>query len=229
MARMTAEQMAKTLNPAKAMAIEKPVIVDGRVRDISASHDYNDKLRNLKAHEKSLRDIGIYTVGTDPELFYLQYKHSLTALFDKKPWRYPTAEILAESIGEYFRIMFENHQSPTVAGLCSWLGISTATLKKWEENQNSMPYFDVMSNAVNFIQALIEQGAVNSTISAQVYQFMGKNYFGMSDSNRIEHIVVDKYSDADKQAIIDDMDGVLDVDFEEIPPDAIEDETNPDE
>lgn len=216
MARMTSEKMAKRINPAKAMKVDTPVIVDGRVRDISASHDYNDKLRNLKEHEKSIRDIGIYTAGTDPALFYEQYKHSIVALFDKKPWRYPSAELLAQNIGEYFKLMFENNQSPTVAGLCSWLGIGTTALKKWEENQNSMPYYDIMSNAVNFIQALIEQGAVNSTISAQVYQFMGKNYFGLSDSNRIEHVVVDKYSDADKRAIIDDMDGVLDADYADI-------------
>lgn len=227
MARMTSEKMAKRLNPAKALKLDTPVIVDGKVKDISASHDYNDKIRNIKEHQTVVRDIGIYTAGTDPALFYEQYKHSLTALFDKKPWRYPTGELLAQNIGEYFKLMFENQQSPTVAGLCSWLGISTSALKKWEENQNSMPYFDIISNAVNFIQALIEQGAVNSTISAQVYQFMGKNYFGLSDSNRIEHVVVDKYSDADKRAIIDDMDGVLDADYSDVTP--LEIEENPTE
>lgn len=227
MARMTSEKMAKRLNPAKALKLDTPVIVDGKVKDISASHDYNDKIRNIREHQTVVRDIGIYTAGTDPALFYEQYKHSLTALFDKKPWRYPTGELLAQNIGEYFKLMFENQQSPTVAGLCSWLGISTSALKKWEENQNSMPYFDIISNAVNFIQALIEQGAVNSTISAQVYQFMGKNYFGLSDSNRIEHVVVDKYSDADKRAIIDDMDGVLDADYSDVTP--LEIEENPTE
>ena len=215
--RMTATDMAKRLNPVKASKMTSPVIVDGRVKEIEDSHDYNDKIRNLKEFEKSDRDIGIYIAGTDPELFYQQYKHSIVAMFDKKPWNYPTGEILAESIGDYLRLMFANHQSPTVAGLCSWLGISTSALKRWEENQNSVPYYDIISNAVNFNQGLIEPGAVSGTISAQIYQFLGKNYFGLSDSNRMEHVVISKYSEADKNAIIDDMDGVLEAEYSDAP------------
>lgn len=216
-------EAAMMINPEKALKVSIPYINKGKVVDAKNINDYDTKVRALKETKVADKEMGVYHKGVDPKIYYEQFKHSICSQYSHTPWKYPSSEMLEQAIDDYFRLVLENHINPTVAGLCSWLGIDIRTLKRWENNQNTMPYFPVMANAVAFIHALIEQGAINGAVPAVTYMFNGKNYFGMKDETKVEVVGSTSYNEFERESIINDLPtDIEDIDYEEVKEDKNE-------
>jgi len=179
-------------------------IMDGRIVETKGDV-YDNKVDKLISKALPSKAIGIYNADTDPFVYYENYKHTLTDVYSGKPWKYPSPHLLEASISDYFKRMFENKLNPTVAGLCSWLGINVAMMHRWESQQDTLPNYPVMSNAVAFIHGLIEQGAVGGSVNPITYTFTSKNYHGMNDNVSIEVSQKEAYTAEEAKRIIDDL------------------------
>ena len=119
-----------------------------------------------------------------------------------RPWSYPSREALQAEITSYFEFVIERRIAVSVAGLSAWLGISTATLRLWKSNMNTMPFYDVVEPAVAFIHAMTEQGALDGNVPAVPFMFLAKNYHSLHDKLEYEIKSSERLSLAEQEDII---------------------------
>ena len=135
----------------------------------------------------SARNRGMYAGMADPESFIEFYKRTLANEHKAAPWQYPTPKALQDDITSYFTFCIDRRIAVTVAGLCSWLGITTGTLHNWQRYSDIMPLYEVVEPAIAFIHSMTEQGAIDGNIPVQAYMFVAKNYHSMTD--KVEYFV----------------------------------------
>ena len=161
---------------------------------------FEDKLEKVRDDKVAIR--GMYSGETAPSEYMNVYNKVSTSKYKGRPWKYPNAEALQEEVTSYFSYMIEHRIPLTPAWLACWLGITTATLKNWQKNQDTMPFYPVIEPALAFIQAMLEGGAVEGRIQAVPFIFLGKNYFGMKDTNELTIYSDDKMTIEDKKELI---------------------------
>lgn len=148
---------------------------------------------------------GMYAGETDREEFVNLYRKSVANRKKSKPWNYPSRKALDDEIMKYFEFCVERRIPVTVAGLATWLGISVTTLGNWRRHPDKYPHYDIVDNAVAFIHAMTEQGAVDGNVPTATYSFISRNYHGLKD--QMEYTVArdDVLSISDKDKIINEL------------------------
>ena len=159
----------------------------------------------VEATTRTMPSRGMYSGETSIE----EYKQAYLTVSQKphrgRPWTFPTAEALQEEINAYFEYYLDHRIPISVAGLAFWLGVTTYTLKLWQKNQDTMPFYPVLEPALAFIQAMLEQGALEGRVTAIPWIFVSKNYFGMTDTVNMQVYSSEKLTAEDKQRIIDNL------------------------
>jgi len=148
---------------------------------------------------------GMYSGETKPSEYLDIYQQVSSKKYKGRPWMYPNAEALQAEVTSYFAYCIEHRIPLTPAWLACWLGITTGTLKNWQKNQDTMPFYPVIEPALAFIQAMLEGGAVEGRIQAIPFIFLGKNYFGMKDTNELAIYTDDRMTIEEKKELINNL------------------------
>lgn len=102
-----------------------------------------------------------------------------------RPPAFKSVEQLDEDIKGYLDLCYDTTTIPTVMGLATWLGCSRDTLYA-HANDSRSPFSYSVKNFIDLCHLSIENGAIDGKVNPVTYIFMGKNYFGLSDSKDIK-------------------------------------------
>lgn len=117
----------------------------------------------------------------------------------------------AQRISDYFSLMVERDQKPTMTGLAQAFGVNTRTLQRVRNNEpvgrGRMGFYghtesfapenvrELIEQAYNVMQNLWEDYMMNGKINPASGIFIGKNFYGMKDE--VEHTVALKENPLD--------------------------------
>ena len=141
---------------------------------------------------------GVRDLTADENISYVQ--HEVDAI------NYPTVDIYnEEQVAQRFRLYVasckRNNQRMTPPGLASWLGISTEELKDWMIDPGSMEHRRLAARIYEVLRASWADYAMSGKTPASIAIFVAKNWFAMSDVNRVESApIVQKALDLEKLA-----------------------------
>ena len=102
-----------------------------------------------------------------------------------RPPAFNNIDDLKNDVKEFLELCERTTTIPTVMGLATWLGVNRDTLYAHANNSNS-PYSVVIKNFIDLCHMSLENGTVDGKVNPVTYIFMGKNYFGLSDSKDIK-------------------------------------------
>lgn len=153
-------------------------------------------LEQLPAEKKG--GSGVRDMTVDENITYVQ--HEVDAI------NYPTVDIYnEEQVAQRFRLYIQsckrNNQRPTPPGLANWLGISTEELKDWMIDPGSAEHRRLAARIYEVLRASWADYAMSGKTPASIAIFVAKNWFAMSDVNRVESApIVQKALDLEKLA-----------------------------
>lgn len=101
-----------------------------------------------------------------------------------RPQVFNSREDCKNEVVEYFKLCYDYNMLPTIASLSLYLGIGRQSLYEMAAN-NVNPFSDILKNAIETCQAYQETPAVDGTLSAPVWIFTAKNYFGLHDTQNV--------------------------------------------
>lgn len=148
-----------------------------------AARKLNQKRNNIKVPSSTEM---AYT-GTDTELTEMVQKAFI--LFGR-----PTAatdEQVCESFNWYFQeYLPKTGAFPTIEGLSLSCGVNRVTLESWArgEYKSSPERSCIAQKAIAILAELDAQLVQNGKIPQVVYIFRSKNFYGMQDAVKVEHI-----------------------------------------
>lgn len=102
-----------------------------------------------------------------------------------RPPAFKSVEQLNKDISEFLDLCYKTTTIPTVMGLATWLGVSRDTIYA-HANDSRSPFSYSVKNFIDLCHLSLENGAVDGKVNPVTYIFMGKNYFGLSDSKDIK-------------------------------------------
>lgn len=102
-----------------------------------------------------------------------------------RPPAFNSIEQLDSDIKSFLELCQKTTTIPTVIGLATWLGVNKDTLYAHANNPNSI-FSDSVKNFIDLCHMSLENGAIDGKVNPVTYIFMGKNYFGLSDSKDIK-------------------------------------------
>ena len=127
------------------------------------------------------------------------------------------ADATAERITEYFNLMIEKDQKPTMTGLAMCLGINHQRMSEIRRNVPSglgkLPSYgyttsfaspevrEIIEKAVAIMTNLWEDYMQNGKINPASGIFLGKNFYGMKD--QVEHVVTAQTNPIDDYSVDD--------------------------
>ena len=91
-----------------------------------------------------------------------------------------------EEIQDYFQLCMRCECIPSVSALALWLGCSVDTLYTSAKNKQMYEYSDLLQNAIDICKLSNESGAVDGSISPQVFSLLASNYYGLNTSQQVE-------------------------------------------
>ena len=91
-----------------------------------------------------------------------------------------------EEIKDYFKMCSSLNVIPTITALCLWLGCSKDVLYDYSKNKQMYEYSDLLQNAIDFCKFCNENGAIDGSISPQVFSLLASNYYGLNTSQQVE-------------------------------------------
>lgn len=95
-------------------------------------------------------------------------------------------EECAERLNEFFRVLNETGELPSVEKMALALGTTRASLWNWENGVNCSPSRQAMIKQAKEMLAAMDAELVNKNKIPQVtYIFRAKNYFGMKDQTDV--------------------------------------------
>lgn len=166
---------------------------------------FEDKLAEVEATPISKPTRGMYSGEVNPDDYLDIYKKVQTKKYKGRPWTFPSAEALQEEVDNYFAYFIARRIPVTVSGLACWLGITIGTLKRWQRNQDTMPFYPVIEPAMAFIHMMTEQGALEGRIAAVPFIFLSKNYWGLNDTQELSISTSTSLTAEEKRKIIDNL------------------------
>lgn len=89
----------------------------------------------------------------------------------------------------YINTCVEKSITPTPAGLAVALGTNSPVLMMALKKDDSRG--DILRNAMEKINAMYQQGVIESRVPTKAYEIVGKNYFGISDISKQEVVIND--------------------------------------
>lgn len=108
--------------------------------------------------------------------------------------RFRTLEELQERINEYFDEMHKHKKPYTISGLALWLGVTTTTLKRWENDYGDTVYADIIKFAKQRVENYAEESLYdNKKVSGA--KFVLENYFDLSEKHSVDANVSAKLED----------------------------------
>lgn len=115
-----------------------------------------------------------------------EYNKAMTAkCFNGRPFAFDNLDKLNGEVSDYLELCYKTTTVPTVMGLTTWLGCARSTIYEHANNSNS-PFSNTFKNFINLCHTSLENGTIDGKINPVTYIFMGKNYFGLSDSKDIK-------------------------------------------
>lgn len=110
---------------------------------------------------------------------YIRFARASMALYEQKPIDISDEDQVKQRIIEYFDLAEEHGLKPTVAGLCSSLGINRTTFADWcagrtRSSTHSLP----IKNARQILEDIMEQQMQNGKINPVAGIFLMSNNFG---------------------------------------------------
>lgn len=148
-----------------------------------AARKLNQKRGNIKTHVSTEMNYS----GTDTELTEMVQKAFI--LFGR-----PTAttdEQVCESFNWYFQeYLPKTGAFPTIEGLSLSCGVNRNALESWArgEYKSSPERSCIVQKAIAILAELDAQLVQNGKIPQVVYIFRSKNFYGMQDAVKVEHI-----------------------------------------
>lgn len=102
-----------------------------------------------------------------------------------RPPAFRSVEELNSDIKGFLDLCYKTTTIPTVMGLATWLGVNKDTIYA-HANDSRSPFSGSVKNFIDLCHMSLENGAVDGKVNPVTYIFMGKNYFGLSDSKDIK-------------------------------------------
>lgn len=89
-----------------------------------------------------------------------------------------------EDIVNYTMLCKSTKQVPTISGLCAYSGVDSGRLNKSKQDENCKSHTFVC-NFYEIAHDVTLLGAIDGTISSNLYTFLSKNWYSMSDSSNL--------------------------------------------
>ena len=100
-----------------------------------------------------------------------------------------TDEEVADSLDWYFQeYLPKTGAFPTVEGLAAACGVDRTTFNDWKNGRLSVARSDMCKKALAILAELDAQLAQSGKIPQVVYIFRAKNFHGMQDAVKVEHV-----------------------------------------
>ena len=91
-----------------------------------------------------------------------------------------------EELEEYFQLCVRLNMIPTISSLCLWLGCSKDVLYDYSKNKQMYEFSELLFTAINVCKFCNESGAIDGSISPQVFSLLASNYYGLNTSQQVE-------------------------------------------
>ena len=101
-----------------------------------------------------------------------------------RPTIFSSREECKEEVEGYFKLCYEYDMLPTVSSMALYLGFGRDALYSQAANP-TCDFSDILKQAIATCQTYQETPALDGTLSAPVWIFSAKNYFGMKDTQDI--------------------------------------------
>ena len=102
-----------------------------------------------------------------------------------RPPAFKSVDQLNSDVSEFLDLCQRTTTIPTVMGLSTWLGCARETLYAHANDPRS-PFSNTIKNFIDLCHLSLENGTIDGKVNPVTYIFMGKNYFGLSDSKDIK-------------------------------------------
>ena len=105
------------------------------------------------------------------------------ALKQNKRRSFQDDEECFNEVRDYFKLCDSYNIIPTIASLCTYLGVSRDTL--YTLAKSNMGYSDTLQNSIDICHSFLETGSLSNSVNSVLYIFLGKNYYNMQDNSTI--------------------------------------------
>lgn len=156
-------------------------------RDYTTKEERTEKLFDKEQNKKASR-ISEYLSQPNVKAFNAILVDKSFSKIDTtqkgRPLIFASREECKNEVVEYFKLCYDYSMLPTIASLSLFLGIGRQSLYEMANNPVNQ-FSDILKNAIETCQAYQETPAVDGTLSAPVWIFTAKNYFGLHDTQNI--------------------------------------------
>lgn len=127
-------------------------------------------------------------------------------------WKLPKCTTEQEYIERAEWFFFEYCQNlgikPTIEGLCLAYDVHKDTWNGWEHGERGKFWSDLVLKCKNAVQFYLTTATMDGKLNPNVWQFYGRNYFGMVDKKEITLAPGNAEGDVDLDAIRQRMNGI---------------------
>lgn len=120
-------------------------------------------------------------------------------------WKLPKCKTEQECLDRAEWFFFEYCQNlgvkPTIEGLCLAFDIHKDTWNDWEHGEKGRFHLDLVKKCKNAVQFYLTTATMDGKLNPTVWQFYGRNYFGMVDKKEITLAPGNSEGDVDLEAI----------------------------
>lgn len=104
-----------------------------------------------------------------------------------KPLKYSKGyQECQEEINDYMQTCVRYEMIPTISSLCLWLGIGKTKLYEQANDKQTYEYANLLQGAIDVCRFCNETGAIDGSISPQVFSLLASNYYGLNTSQQVE-------------------------------------------
>lgn len=93
---------------------------------------------------------------------------------------------LQKEVDDFVEYCIEKRQVPSKVGLSIWLGVTVATINRWEGEGTTRNGL-IFKSFDDFCHKFLEQKALDGEMHPVLFMFYSKNWFGLSDKTEIVH------------------------------------------
>ena len=123
--------------------------------------------------------------------------------YDAKPPK--TDDECEERVLQFFETCVKNDFLPTMEKAALALGVPMSTLRSWAEGSMGARRSQIISRIFGIISAADTDAALVGAISSDMYKFRAKNFYNMSDEQRIVFRPEDSSREERAEALSEDV------------------------
>lgn len=141
--------------------------------------------RKLSAKKRTLSSTELNCTATNAEVIEMVQKAYI--LFDRP--HAVTDDDVCDSFNWYFtEYLPKTGAFPTIEGLSLSCGVDRRTLEDWKNGHLNPTRSAIVQKAIGILAELDAQLVQNGKIPQVVYIFRSKNFYGMQDAVKVEHV-----------------------------------------